>query len=76
MDAFYIIILKRVLLKNLNEIVWNDINDHIVDPKGWLPAWLVNTATRNFAPSIIDNLKKVSKGGTNFDLAILKWIIL
>lgn len=32
------------------------------DPQGWIPAWLINQMTKTLAPSIIDNLKKVSTG--------------
>eukprot|EP01115_Flamella_aegyptia_P011642 TRINITY_DN55373_c0_g1_i1.p1 TRINITY_DN55373_c0_g1~~TRINITY_DN55373_c0_g1_i1.p1 ORF type:complete len:223 (-),score=97.61 TRINITY_DN55373_c0_g1_i1:48-716(-) len=32
------------------------------DPKGWIPGWLSNTVTRQFAPSIVQKLYKAAKG--------------
>jgi hypothetical protein len=32
------------------------------DPNGWIPGWLVNWATKTFAPKIVERLGKASKG--------------
>eukprot|EP01119_Soliformovum_irregulare_P010164 TRINITY_DN2486_c0_g1_i1.p1 TRINITY_DN2486_c0_g1~~TRINITY_DN2486_c0_g1_i1.p1 ORF type:complete len:223 (-),score=51.51 TRINITY_DN2486_c0_g1_i1:99-767(-) len=32
------------------------------DPGGWVPAWMTNSLTRSFAPSVIKNLAKACKG--------------
>lgn len=32
------------------------------DPKGWIPAWLSNTVTRKFAPTIVGKLNKAASG--------------
>jgi len=32
------------------------------DPRGWLPAWLMNKVTKSFAPQIIDKMHKACLG--------------
>jgi len=32
------------------------------DPRGWIPAWLVNKVTKTFAPKIIERLENACKG--------------